>query len=58
MPSEGLTTDTPRWVKIFGIIALAVVVLFAIVLLTGGGRHGPGRHMAPSSGADRGAQRP
>src|SRR3712207_2867213 len=35
----------PRWVKVFGVIALLVVVLFVILLLTGGpGRHGPGRH--------------
>ena len=40
---------TPRWVKVFGIIALVFVLLFVIVMLTGGvGGHGPGRH-APSS---------
>jgi len=39
------STGTPRWVKVFGIIALIVVLLLAIVLLTGvGGDHGPGRH--------------
>ena len=32
---------TPRWVKVFGIIALALVLLFVILMLTG---HGPGRH--------------
>lgn len=38
---------TPRWVKIFGIIALAVVLLFFILLFTKGlGGHGPGRHMS------------
>ncbi len=43
---------TPRWVKVFGIIALAVVLLFATMMLAGGGPggHGPGRHM-PSGGA-------
>lgn len=35
---------TPRWVKVFGIVALAVVVLVVIALLSGG--HGPGRHGA------------
>jgi ABC-type transporter Mla subunit MlaD len=35
-------TSTPRWVKVFGIIALVVVLLFVILLLTGG--HGPSRH--------------
>jgi hypothetical protein len=35
----------PRWVKVFGIIAIVVVLLFVILLLTGGpGSHGPGRH--------------
>jgi hypothetical protein len=34
---------TPRWVKLFGIVALLMVVLLVILLATGG--HGPGRHM-------------
>lgn len=33
---------TPRWVKVFGIIAIVFALLFAILLLTG---HGPGRHI-------------
>jgi hypothetical protein len=42
-------TGTPRWVMVFGVIALVVVLLFVILLLTRGpGGHGPGRHMAPS----------
>ena len=32
---------TPRWVKMFGIIAIVLVLLIALMLLTG---HGPGRH--------------
>jgi hypothetical protein len=40
---RGPTAGTPRWVKVSGIIALAVVLLLIIVLLTGG-NHGPGRH--------------
>ena len=32
---------TPRWVKVLGIIAIVVVLLFVIMLLTG---HVPGRH--------------
>ncbi len=43
---------TPRWVKIFGIIALVLVLLVGIILLTGvGGTHGPRRHL-PSGGAE------
>jgi hypothetical protein len=35
---------TPRWVKVFGLVALVAVVLFVVVLLIGGGEHGPSRH--------------
>jgi hypothetical protein len=50
-PDRGSTTGTPRWVKVFGIIALVLVLLFVALLLTGrGGGHGPGRH-APSGDA-------
>jgi hypothetical protein len=35
---------TPRWVKVFGAIAIIVLVAFVILHLAGGG---PGRHMAP-----------
>jgi hypothetical protein len=36
---------TPRWVKVFGIV-LIVVVLLAIATMLIGGEHGPGRHAA------------
>jgi hypothetical protein len=61
------STRTPRWVKVFGIIAVVVVLLFVIMLLTGGaGRHGPERHTgsrpghqtAPSGMTHGGAQSP
>ena len=42
---------TPRWVKVFGLIAVAVVGLFIVLLLAGGGGHGPGRHL-PGGGVD------
>ena len=44
------TTGTPRWVKVFGIIALIVALLVVVMLLIGGGGHGPQRH----GGAGRG----
>lgn len=44
-------TGTPRWVKVFGVIAIVLVVLFVTLALIGGGRHGPGRHMQSGSGA-------
>lgn len=43
-------TGTPRWVKVFGIIATVVAILFVIMLVAGGGRHGPGRHRVSDSG--------
>jgi hypothetical protein len=42
---RGPTAGTPRWVKVSGIIALAVVLLLLIVLFAGG-NHGPGRHVS------------
>jgi hypothetical protein len=50
-PDRGATTSTPRWVKVFGIIIIVLVLLVGLMLLTGvGGDHGPGRHL-PSGGA-------
>ena len=40
-PDNGL----PGWVKIFGIVAIALIVLVVVLLLVGGGNHGPGRHV-------------
>ena len=37
-------TGTPRWVKVFGIIFLAVALLFFILLFTRGPHRGPGEH--------------
>ena len=48
-PDRGSAPRTPRWVKVFGIIALVVVLVFVISLLAGV-RHGPGLH-TPSSGS-------
>lgn len=64
---RGPPTRTPRWVKVFGIITLIVLVLFVVLLVFGGG-HGPSRHSddaggqrTPSSGMesiDAGADTP
>jgi hypothetical protein len=42
---RGPTAGPPRWVKVAGIIILALIVLVLIVLLAGG-NHGPGRHQS------------
>ena len=38
---------TPRWVKVFGAVALVVIATLVFVLLLGG-RHGPSRHSGAS----------
>jgi hypothetical protein len=46
-PNHQSNAGTPRWVKVFGIIALIVIVLFVILMFMGGpGGHGPRRHMS------------
>jgi hypothetical protein len=35
---------TPRWVKMFGIIGIVVVLVLVIMIF---GSHGPGRHTSP-----------
>ena len=51
-PDPGPSAGPPRWVKVFGIIALAVLLLLLIVLLAGG-NHGPGRHRSSPALAGR-----
>lgn len=41
---KAATTGVPRWVKVFGLIALALVLLLVITQLLAGGKHGPSRH--------------
>jgi hypothetical protein len=48
-PHRGPSTGTPRWVKVFGLIALALIVLVLVMLATGG-HHGPGRHLNSGDG--------
>jgi uncharacterized cupredoxin-like copper-binding protein len=54
-PGGGSAYATPHWVKVFGLIAVVLLVVVAVVLVTGlGGPHGPGRHMASGSLTDIG----
>ncbi|MET3140570.1 UNVERIFIED_ORG: hypothetical protein ABIB13_000262 [Arthrobacter sp. UYEF2] len=36
-PGRGPATKTPRWVKVFGLIAVALVLIFIVSHLAGGG---------------------
>jgi hypothetical protein len=47
---RGSTAGPPRWVKVFGVIALVLVLLVVVVLLVGG-NHGPGRHVGNGGGS-------
>lgn len=51
--TPGQPPGTPRWVKVFGIIAIALVLLFVILQIASGGEHGPRRH---SPAGDAGGQ--
>ncbi len=42
--NEPDVSSTPRWVKVFTVIAVAVGLAFLILHLAGGG---PGRHLGP-----------
>ena len=44
-------TGTPRWVKVFGIIAIVLVLLLVIIHLTG---HSPVGHTAHPSPTEHG----
>jgi hypothetical protein len=39
-PGSGATAGMPRWVKVFGIIAILFVVAFVILHVTGLAPHG------------------
>ena len=64
-PDTDDDVGTPRWVKVFGIIALVLVLLFVILHLTGRGLgghsyggHMHGDHSPPSSVTEHGVQQP
>ena len=45
----------PHWVKVFLIVAAAVIVLLVAGMLIGGGQHGPGRHLNSTAVLDAAA---
>lgn len=49
-PGADPPAGPPRWVRVFGIVALVVLVLIvALLVFGGGGAHGPGRHASSSA---------
>jgi hypothetical protein len=57
IPDQESYNKTPRWVKVFGIIGIILVLLFVILHLTGNS-FGPGLHQPPSSVNEQGEQLP
>ena len=51
-PCDSGPRTTPRWVKVFVIVAIVVVVLGVAIFLLSGGQHGPGRHLPGGGGSD------
>ena len=50
-PNPAPAPATPLWVKLCGAFVLALLVLVVVMLVIGGGTHGPARHM-PTGGTD------
>ena len=46
-PDREWPPSTPRWVKLFGILVLVLVLLFVGLHLTGNSPGGPGSHTSP-----------
>jgi len=40
---------TPRWVKVFVVVAATVLLMMVVAMLITGGEHGPGRHLSAAS---------
>lgn len=58
-PDRGSPPGTPRWVKVFGIIVIILVLLFVVLHLSGNSPFGgPGGHIPPFRIIEQGAQQP
>lgn len=47
-PHHESSMRTPRWVKVFGIVIIALVLLVGILHLTGNSLGSPGSHIPPT----------
>lgn len=57
-PAADRPPRAPRWVKLAGIIVIALALLFVIAQLAGiGGHHGPGRHMPKAEPSEQAGQK-
>lgn len=45
-PERSSRTPTPRWVKMFALAVGVLVLLAVLVMVLGGGNHGPARHQS------------
>jgi hypothetical protein len=53
--AESGSHSTPRWVKVFGIIAFAVILLFVLLMfIRGPNGHGPARHFQSDDAGGQG----
>jgi hypothetical protein len=50
-PDAGQPAKTPRWVWILGILVLLLVLLIAVLHLTGNSLGGPGSHLGSATTA-------
>lgn len=48
----------PRWIKVSGLVVVALIVLLIAVMLLAGGDHGPGRHMSTGPNGELSATTP
>jgi len=51
--AHGSPTKTPRWVKVFGVITIVLILLFVALHLTG---NGLGGHALPSGITEHGVR--
>ena len=43
---SGHEPRVPRWVLVFGFVAIVVLAVTIVAMLVVGGQHGPGRHLS------------